>query len=349
MLCRCLDNFQSLCIAKTLKMLAPFLFVLGTVPLTLGLSIKPSASSGEKDNECTEITKRMPWGNLTSTEKSDYIKADLCVMSSPPKSGIKGAKNRWDELQYIHIAQTDYVHGVGAFLPFHRYFMKVHAHVLRTECNYTGPIPYWDEPADIGNIIGSPLFDAETGFGGNGTGANGCVTDGPFANFTLRFQADNTISEYCLSRFLNDRALSMATRENVAKCIAAETFLEAWNCLEGAPHGAGHGAVMGTMINAFTSPGDPVFYLHHGYVDKLWWDWQSLNLTTRLTEIGGNNTSRGFGGGFPGGPPAFTDYFNDGGNTTTLNHTLWSAGVMDNVTIADVMDPSGKFMCTEYL
>lgn len=150
------------------------------------------------------------------------------------------------------------------------------------------------------------------------------------------------------------------------------------------------------MINPFTSPGDPIFYLHHGYLDKLWWDWQSLNLTTRLTEIGGNNTGRGFGGGFggppgggpgagfPGGNPfgengsfpfpgfpsngsnpfpfpgfpgagnrtvnrAFTDYFNDGGNITTLNHTLWSAGVMDNVTIADVMDPSGKFMCTEYL
>lgn len=36
-------------------------------------------------------------------------------MSSPPKAGIAGAKNRWDELQYIHIAQTDYVHGVVGY------------------------------------------------------------------------------------------------------------------------------------------------------------------------------------------------------------------------------------------
>ncbi|KAI2471576.1 Di-copper centre-containing protein [Annulohypoxylon bovei var. microspora] len=327
--------------------------------------------------------------NLTSTEKSDYINADLCLMASPPKTGIDGAKSRWDELQYIHIAQTDYVHGVGAFLPFHRYFMRVHEHVIRTECNYTGPLPYWDEPADVGDISGSPLFDIETGFGGNGTGVGGCVTDGPFANLTLRFQADLTIDEYCLSRYLNDRAFAAAAKENVDMCLEKGTFVDAWSCLEGRPHGAGHGGVMGTMINPFTSPGDPIFYLHHGYLDKLWWDWQSLNLTTRLTEIGGNNTSRGFGGGFGGGPgagfpggnpfdgngslpfpgfpptngsnpfpfpggsktinKAFTDYFNDGGNVTTLNHTLWSAGVMENVTIADVMDPSGKFMCTEYL
>ncbi|KAI1456044.1 Di-copper centre-containing protein [Annulohypoxylon moriforme] len=397
MLCRWVDDFRSLSTSKLLKMLAPFLFVLGAVPLTLGLSsLKASTPNGQEEDECAVISRRISWRNLTSTEKSDYIKADLCLMSSPPKAGINGAKNRWDELQYIHIAQTDYVHGVGAFLPFHRYFMKVHEHVLRTECNYTGPLPYWDEPADIGNIIGSPLFDVETGFGGNGTGAGNCVADGPFANLTLRFQADLSIDEYCLSRYLNDRALSMATEENVEKCLERETYVEAWNCLEGLPHGAGHGAVMGTMINPFTSPGDPIFYLHHGYLDKLWWDWQSRNLTTRLTEIGGNNTARGpgfgpgFGGGAPGGGPgggfpggnpfggngsfpfpgfppsngsspfpfpggnktvnkAFTDYFNDGGNVTTLNHTLWSAGVMDNITIADVMDPSGKFMCTEYL
>ncbi|KAI1097179.1 Di-copper centre-containing protein [Jackrogersella minutella] len=372
-------------------MIALFLFVLGALPLAVGLSSIKAPYEWNRD-ECTVRSKRMPWTNLTSEEKLDYLNADVCLMSSPPKSGIAGAKNRWDELQYIHIVQTDYVHGVGAFLPFHRYFMAVHEHLLRAECNYTGPLPYWDEPADIGNISGSPLFDVETGFGGNGTGTGGCVANGPFANFTLRFKDDLSIDEYCLSRYLNNRALSQAGKEAVDLCIAKETYVDAWNCLEGRPHGAGHGAVMGTMINPFTSPGDPIFYLHHGYLDKLWWDWQSLNLTTRLTEIGGNNTARGPGfipgfgsgpgGGFPGGnfpgggnfsfpfPPgfptngsnpfpfpglnktinrAFTDYFNDGGNITTLNHTLWSAGVMENITIADVMDPRGGFVCTEYL
>ncbi|KAI1413349.1 Di-copper centre-containing protein [Hypoxylon sp. FL1857] len=368
-------------------MIASSFFALAVLPSALGLPAVKLPYERRYD-ECTTRSKRMSWTNLTSTEKIEYLNADLCLISSPPKSGLPGAKNRWDELQYVHIAQTDYVHGVGAFLPFHRYYMKVHEHVLRTECNYTGPIPYWDEPADIGKINEAAVFDTETGFGGNGTGAAGCVTDGPFANLTLRLQVDLTTEEYCLSRFFNDRALAQGARANVDACMAKDKFTDAWNCLEAGPHGAGHGGVSGTMVNPFTSPGDPIFFLHHGYLDKLWWDWQSANLSTRLTEIGGNNTQRGPGfGGFPGGgfgpfpggdnssfpfppgfPPtngsnpfpfpfpgqnrtlnkAFTDYFNDGGNTTTLNHTLWSGGIMENVTIADVMDPRGGFVCTEY-
>ncbi len=50
--------------------------------------------------------------NLTPTERSDYINATLCLMRAPAKQGIKGAKTRWDELQYIHIVQSDYIHFV---------------------------------------------------------------------------------------------------------------------------------------------------------------------------------------------------------------------------------------------
>jgi tyrosinase len=122
------------------------------------------------------------------------------------------------------------------------------------------------------------------------------------------------------------------------------------------------------MVDLLLSPGDPVFYLHHGYLDRVWWEWQSRNLTRRLTEIAGNNTpnfspppgdfnSSGppGGGGIPFNftipPPnkAFEDYFNDGGNATTLNHTLWSAGIMENITIADVMNPTEGFVCADYL
>ncbi|KAJ8117803.1 hypothetical protein ONZ43_g4119 [Nemania bipapillata] len=142
------------------------------------------------------------------------------------------------------------------------------------------------------------------------------------------------------------------------------------------------------MINVQLSPGDPVFYLHHGYLDRVWWDWQSRDLSTRLVEVAGNNTPSGngffppdgfnftgpppFGGGNGTGLPPFfgggggggggpginfttpqpnqalEDYFYDGGNLTTLNHTLWSAGIMQNVTIADVMNGEDGFVCADY-
>ena len=110
------------------------------------------------------------------------------------------------------------------------------------------------------------------------------------------------------------------------------------------------------MVNVALSPGDPLFYLHHTYLDKIFWDWQSQNLTSRLTDIGGRNIPGvSHSPGVPGGDPGefepdtrFTDFFNDGGNVTTLAHTLWSAGVMGNVTIGDVMDVEGDWVCAEY-
>ena len=38
-----------------------------------------------------------------------------------------------------------------------------------------------------------------------------------------------------------------------------------------------HEWVGGNMSSAFTSPNDPVFWLHHCYMDKLWADWQGMH------------------------------------------------------------------------
>ncbi|KAI0405805.1 Di-copper centre-containing protein [Xylaria palmicola] len=355
--------------------------------LSLAFAQATQAPYERKSAACTTKSIRKSWAALTAKEKQDYINADLCLMSLPPKSGIKGATSRWDELQYAHAAQVGYVHFVGAFLPFHRYFMTVHEHLLRAECDYTGPLPYWNETADVGHIAGSSLFSGEPNFGGNGTGSDRCIADGPFANLTLHIKEDLTTGDYCITRFLNDFAFSSEARANIESCLREADYSGAWRCIENAPHNGGHGGVGGLMTNLYLSPGDPVFYLHHGFLDRIWWEWQSRNLTKRLTEIAGNNTQSLTGGlfppfpggngtgfppfpggngtgfpPFPGGngtgfPPGFLmpapnkaieDYLNDGGPVTTLNHTLWSAGIMENVTIADVMNPEQGFVCADY-
>ena len=43
------------------------------------------------------------------------------------------------------------------------------------------------------------------------------------------------------------------------------------------------------MVDPISSPGDPLFYLHHTWLDKLWWNWQSRDLAHRLTDISGPN------------------------------------------------------------
>ena len=202
---------------------------------------------------------------------------------------------------------------------------------------------------------------------------------------------------------MNACFFSAAAQKNVDECMAKTKFEDAWHCLEAKPHGAGHGGVGGLvgslkktkprvlkfpsqiltstrfqMVNVQLSPGDPLFWLHHTYLDSLWWRWQSEDLAKRIKEIGGANMPPQANGILvrpPGqGPPpeclgnlpgngtvlpspalpfkentAFTHYFNDGGSNITMNHTLWSAGILPNATIADIMDIRGPYVCAEYL
>lgn len=50
---------------------------------------------------------------LRDLEKGDFLGAVKCLMTSPPKVGIEGAESIWDELQYCHVAQANYIHYVG--------------------------------------------------------------------------------------------------------------------------------------------------------------------------------------------------------------------------------------------
>jgi hypothetical protein len=56
------------------------------------------------------------------------------------------------------------------------------------------------------------------------------------------------------------------------------------------------------MVNPVSSPGDPIFFLHHTWLDWLWAKWQAKDPEARLTDVGGNN--RGVLGGVFGGPGA---------------------------------------------
>ena len=41
------------------------------------------------------------------------------------------------------------------------------------------------------------------------------------------------------------------------------------------------------MNNVFSSPGDPLFYLHHANLDRVWRMWQARDLPGRLFEVDG--------------------------------------------------------------
>jgi tyrosinase len=305
------------------------------------------------DAACVNKVAHKPWDMLTSAEQTAYINAELCLMAAPSKLNAHGAETRWDDLQLNHVVQTNVMHDVGHFLPWHRYFVALHGNILRDECDYTGPLPYWDETADssLSKMEDASVFQ-EDAFGGGGSGSNSYISNGPFANTTLRVQRPNqTPTTYRISRRLNSFFLSGASLSSLNTCFQMTTYTAVWECLGGSPHSAGHGAAGGLMLDVFLSPGDPMFFLHHGWLDVMWWKWQTLDLPGRLTDMGGRNVPRKtyvqmMGMDLPG--PEWTNYQGETGNTTTLNHVIYNAEIAPNVTVSDVMDVGGDAICAEY-
>ncbi|KAL1857109.1 hypothetical protein Daus18300_010452 [Diaporthe australafricana] len=316
----------------------------------------PRQADGTTSGTCTELHQRKAWHNLSDDEKAAYIEAELCLINSPPKTGHPLAQNRWDEFTIAHAVQAQWIHDTGTFLPWHRYVVLTHENALRDECNYTGYQPYWEETLDVGALASSVVFDPATGFGGQG---GQCLDDGPFANLTVHLQYNFTSLEFyaedrCVHRAFNESYFLLADQKYIDECFASDDGTVALACYFVKPHTSGHGGVGGLMSDVAGSIGDPLFFLHHTNLDRLWWNWQQVDADARTNAIGPlrNQPSADWlaSFGLPAPGPEFLDYSgDDGGNVTTLGHVIWIAGLAPNVTIADVVDLGNDLNCAEYV
>lgn len=101
------------------------------------------------------------------------------------------------------------------------------------------------------------------------------------------------------------------------------------------------------------SPAEPLFFLHHTNLDRLWWNWQQASPDNRTYDIGQIENvpilSYLLQNEFVYPTELLKNSGDGGGNVTTLNHTLWMVDILPNVTIADVMELGGDTICAEYL
>lgn len=219
------------------------------------------------DGVCTSPAVRKEWRELSGAEKAEYLKAAVCLRGLPKQkyADIDAVTTRMDDLVYTHFSLNLDIHFVANFLPWHRWFVKFHEDLLRSECGFTGNMPYWDWSidADARNTQNSPVFDPDTGFGGNGKltgsdvpGFGRCVVDGPFANSNLTLAMGwpnmTTLGDrlHCFTREFNG---GLGDDENGAPIIGdmqataydskvmntiygLDTYAEMQEMLEGLPH-----------------------------------------------------------------------------------------------------------------
>jgi len=318
-------------------------------------------SSHPAHGSCRDILRRKEWRALTDDEKKCYIDAVKCLQSRPAHNTSRPESwTRFDEFQATHIESALGVHYLGQFLPWHRLFLRSYEHALRKECGYQGAQPYWDWSIDANppNLISkSPIWNPIIGFGGDGVPGtytlppdpantskilpeyfyHGCIKDGPFADYTIKLGPGLLVTEHCLTRGVNDTFSVYLNSSMISYVLSFPTFDEFRVQLEGmpeppdiGPHGGGHVAVGGDMTNYFSSPADPLFYMHHTNIDRIWWVWQEA-YPERLYEVAG--------------PTSHTPPY---GNLT-LDYPLKMGNVGPTLPVGDVMDIRREPSCYTYV
>jgi tyrosinase len=88
------------------------------------------------------------------------------------------------------------------------------------------------------------------------------------------------------------------------------------------------------MGDLYASPADPIFFMHHANLDRVWWSWQVRNLSKRLKDISG--------------PIFLMDYANQQGGNVTLDFEMSLGPNADNITVRDTMNIMGGKLCYMY-
>jgi tyrosinase len=274
-----------------------------------------SAHTAQTTLPCKQLTPRKEWRTLEPEDQAAWLAAVKCLHSKKYRRlSLHKASNEWfpgahsmyDELSFAHNKLHDTAHIIEYFLPWHRWFLNLFDKKLRSTCGYTGPTPYWDWTLDAADPFRAPVFDGNpiTGFGGTGDcDRNDCVVqDGAFApsptpphQFTLAYPIPHQIRRNLtlhLLGFENTPPMNETlTPERVNSIIQdtlpgdfysfQESIQDSHNCLHEIVGGDLNeecpGSIPKHLCTTSYSPNDPLFWLHHAQMDRLWSMWQAVH------------------------------------------------------------------------
>lgn len=198
---------------------------------------------------------RKPWREMTNAERQAYVNA----INSLPASVPQTLAMEHDRLAML-FNNNSHIHNSNIFLPWHRVFLLYFEEQVRA-IDPEVSLPYWDWTDDW--TAGSQLFRNANG-GNNGLfgfNVSGSVWQNPMtgSQYTRSFNSVTQPTDALLTNIVNQTDYTTHTIN-----------------LEGIPHNNGHNFIGGTMAT-MVSPADPIFYLHHTMVDKVWNDWVEQN------------------------------------------------------------------------
>ena len=183
---------------------------------------------------------------LTADEQSRFLNAFTQI----------NAMNALGPMVDIHANAIHQMHTTQRFLPWHRIYL-LRMEELLMMVDPTVCIPYWKSSEEQA-----------------------------FPSWLLGFTP--TVNLIGGPHTVNRNIGAFATLPNaaaVAAVMANGTFNTFTPALEGV-HNSGHVWVGGSMGSVVTAPADPVFWMHHAEIDRIWAQWQTTNAGQNPTLAG---------------------------------------------------------------
>ncbi|QKX62709.1 uncharacterized protein TRUGW13939_09870 [Talaromyces rugulosus] len=302
-------------------------FILVISCILLGSRVLGLPFNSLKSTPC-HTTVRPEWRSLSLKERENYVAAIQCLSNSPSRLGLN--TTRYDDFVYSHLGVADDTHGTPISLPWHRLYMQRYEDALRNECGYKDPLPYWDWTLDSSNPTESPVWSSQYGLGGNGSRPDNCLVDGPLAIMKPQYP-----QPHCLKRnFAVENMHGMEFTSSIVDNIISNTstYHDFRLLLERGPHRYIHLGIGGEMPELWSS-NDPIFFLHHAQIDRLWWRWQRHGHENELR--GYDSIDEGLG-------------TSDTGNLISMRDVLKFSGLGDDVTAGDVISTQTSLLCYTY-
>ncbi|KAK9718850.1 hypothetical protein K7432_005138 [Basidiobolus ranarum] len=189
----------------------------------------------------------------------------------------------YDNLVVTHSGYYQFGHNSSAFLPWNRYYLRQFEQNLQL-INPLVTLPYWDWSLDSQAPERSTIFKW---FGSNGGSyKNYCLRNGAFSGWKVQNPKPT-----CLRRAFDggDKLSAFPPPEVISYILkASNDFKEFTRFIEQGIHGQVLQTINGDLGTIF-GPNDPLYWLIHSFIDKIWADWQSGSVHRLLNYNGINN------------------------------------------------------------
>ena len=229
--------------------------------------------------------------DLSPAQKTTFVNAVLALKNDVDSVLHPGVQKRYDDFVEVHknamISGPAMImpmpHGGPLFYPWHRILLRQFELALQAAANDTSiTLPYWDW--DFSGVSNPFTVDF---IGGDGDLAQGGrVATGPFAyasgQFPIRLWDSGSGDPGLRREFGEDANSWLPTASDISAGKAKTPYSPGPSSFERVSedvlHNPVHRWIGGNMDDA-TSPNDPVFFLHHTFLDKLWEEWKPQHPT----------------------------------------------------------------------